>query len=350
MAVASVQSGRTDRVQTVVLRTAVGLLVGAVLTATFLRLVDFSAVYKRLTHLSIGLALLCGVAFLGAYVVRALRWRCLLRPSEVSIGRAVAIYQVAIFLNWLAPIRAGELAKSLLLRRSNGIPVSRSLATVSMDKAMDLLPAVFLLALLPFVRLRLSRPLWLLLVSALAVVIVAVVVLALAAWKRDRTLGALTRVLGAVLPRRAQRRVEPFIGRFVDTLLSLVRQPRLMLVAAAYTAVAVALDALFCLLAFKAVGVGVALPVVLYGYTFYNLAFILPTPPGQIGSNELIGLLIFSGMFGVNRPGVGAMFLFSHPWTAILMASSGLLCLSTMGLTLRTTLRLARDQPRSELA
>jgi hypothetical protein len=74
------------------------------------------------------------------------------------------------------------------------------------------------------------------------------------------------------------------------------------------------------------------------------MAFVLPTPPGQIGSNELIGLLIFSGMFGVNRAGVGAMFLFSHPWTAILMAASGLICLGAMGLTLRSTLRLARDQ------
>ena len=120
-----------------------------------------------------------------------------------------------------------------------------------------------------------------------------------------------------------------------------------MLVAAGYTAVAVGLDALFCLLAFRAVGVAVAVPIVLYGYTFYNLAFILPTPPGQVGSNELVGLLIFSGLFGVNRSGVGAMFLFSHPWTAILMTSSGLICLSVMGLTLRSTLRLAGDpEPR----
>jgi hypothetical protein len=36
------------------------------------------------------------------------------------------------------------------------------------------------------------------------------------------------------------------------------------------------------------------------------------------------------------------MFLFSHPWTAILMAVSGLACLSAMGLTLRGTMRLAQ--------
>ena len=76
-----------------------------------------------------------------------------------------------------------------------------------------------------------------------------------------------------------------------------------------------ALDALFCLLAFRAVGVTVPVLVVLYGYTLFNLSFILPSPPGQVGSNELIGLLIFSGVFRVSRAGVGAMFLFSHPWT-----------------------------------
>lgn len=326
------------------MRTVVGLFTGAILVAVFLRLVNLGAVYQRLSHLEVGFALLSGVAFLGAYVVRAIRWRRLLRPDSVSIRRAVAIYQVATFLNWLLPIRGGELAKSLLLRRSNGIPVSRSLATVSMDKTMDLLPAVGLLVLLPFVGLRLSRPLWLLLLSALVVVCFAAFVLALAAWRRERAQALLTRLLGVVLPRRARKRIEPFILLFIDTLLALIRQPRLLMIAAAFTAIAVSLDALFCLLAFRAVGAPVALPVVLYGYTLFNLGFILPTPPGQVGSNEIIGLLIFSGSLGVNRSDVGAMFLFSHPWSAILQTGSGLLCLSFMGLTLRRTLSLVPEE------
>jgi uncharacterized membrane protein YbhN (UPF0104 family) len=113
--------------------------------------------------------------------------------------------------------------------------------------------------------------------------------------------------------------------------------------------VAVILDAVFCLLAFKAVGVPISLPVVLYGYTFFNLAFILPTPPGQVGSNELVGLLLFSGVFGLEKSGVGAMFLFSHPWTGLLMTVSGLVCLSAMGLSLRRTFRLAGDRGEQAL-
>jgi uncharacterized protein (TIRG00374 family) len=343
MEAASTPQVGTARVRTLALRAALGLGVGAVMIAAFLRLVNVSAVFARLEHLSIGFALLCGVAFLGAYFVRAMRWRCLLRPDEVSVARAAAIYQVATFLNWLLPVRGGELAKSLLLRRTDGIPVSRSLATVTMDKTMDLLPAVVLIVLLPFVGLHLGRALWLLLLTALAVVVLAGLALALALWRRDLALAGLTRPLTRLLPRTGRQRIEPFIVSFVDTLLALVRQPRLMAVAATYTAVAVSLDALFCLLAFKAVGATISVPVALYGYTLFNLAFILPTPPGQVGSNELIGLSIFSGLFGVDRTGVGAMFLFSHPWAAILMTISGLLCLSLMGLTLRNTLRMARD-------
>ena len=99
---------RIARVRTVALRTGIGLVVGAVLVLTFLHMVDVSAVLTRIDHLALGFALLCSVAFLGAYVVRALRWRCLLRPDEVSVPRVIAIYQVATFLNWLLPIRGGE--------------------------------------------------------------------------------------------------------------------------------------------------------------------------------------------------------------------------------------------------
>jgi uncharacterized protein (TIRG00374 family) len=338
---------RPARLRTAALRVAVGLAVGAILVLAFLRLVNIDGVAQRLQHLSIGFALLCGCAFLSAYVVRALRWRCLLRPCRMTIRRAAAIYQIAIFLNWLLPIRGGELAMSLLLRHSNGIPVSRSLPAVSMDKAMDLLPVVVLLAVLPFTSLHLSDSLWVVLLTTLAILLACAGVLVLVAWRPERTLALLVRPVTALLPARARDGIEGFIVAFAGTLLALVRRPRVLLIAAALTAVALCLDALFCLLAFRAVGVPVALPVVLYGYTLFNLSFILPSPPGQVGSNELIGLLIFSGSFGISRTGVGAMFLFSHPWTGFLMTCTGLACLSSMSLSLRSTMRLTRRRPEA---
>jgi uncharacterized protein (TIRG00374 family) len=322
-------------------RLAVGLLIALVLIVTFVRLIDLSSVAQRLERLNIPLALLCGLVFLGAFAVRALRWRGLLAPHQITARRAVAIYQVATFVNWLLPIRAGEITKCLLLRRLNAIPISASLPTVAMDKLMDLLPAIGLFAILPFLPLQLSRPLWILLLSVLIVQIAAGLFLALAVWRRQMAL-ALLSSFTAHLPALVRRRVEPFTLRFVEALLGMMMRPRMLAIAMLYTLIAVGLDALFCLLAFQAVGASIAFPGALYGYTFYNMAYLLPSPPGQLGSNELVGLLVFSGLLHINRSAVAAMFLFSHPWTALLMASSGILCLSAMGLTLRSTLAMMK--------
>ncbi len=324
------------------LQLAGGFAVALILVLTLSRVVNLGSVFVRLGHLNLAPALACGAVFLSAYVVRALRWRSLLAPRKVSVWRAVTIYMVAIFINWLLPIRGGELVKSVLLRRLDEIPISESLPTVAMDKAMDLVPAVALLALVPFVGLHLSQPLWVLLLFALLVLGGGAAFLGLMAWRRLLAESLLARAT-AFLPTRIRERTLGFLLHFVDALLAMASRPRVLLVAVGYTAIAVLLDAIFCLLAFVAVGANVAFPLALYGYTFFNLGYILPTPPGQIGSNELIGLLIFSGVFQINASDVAAMFVFSHPWTALLMVVFGLLSLSTMGLSLRTTLALTRS-------
>lgn len=340
---------RLRRLDGITLRMAVGLFVAALLLLLFTRLVNLGTVWLRLEHLNIWLALLCGVVFLSAYVIRALRWRLFLMESghRTSVLRVVMIYQVALFLNWLLPVRAGELVKSLLLRRLDNIPISESLSTVAVDKSLDLSPAIVLLLLLPFMPFHLSKSLWSLLLLALLALVCGALFLALAAWRRQTAVRLLN--WGVERLPRSLRRIEPFLLRFIDMSLALAFRPWLLLRAGLLTAVAVSLDALFCWLAFAAVGTPVSFPVVLFGYTFFNLAFILPTPPGQIGSNELIGLLIFSGVFGISRTGVAAMFIFSHPWTAILMAVSGTLCLSAMGVTMRSAFSLTRAKGRPPL-
>lgn len=328
------------------MRVILGTLAAIIFVVTFTRLVSLRSVLLRLEHLNIPLAVACGAVFLSAYGVRALRWRRLLAPRLVTRTRAILVYQVAIFVNWLLPIRGGELVKSLLLRRLDDIPVSESLPTVAMDKVMDLLPAVVLLALLPFLPIQLSRPLWVLLLMVVAMLVCAALFVGVAAWRRPVAMRVLDWIF-ARLPASLRRHIAPFAMRFIDTLLMLVRRPRLLALAAAYTVVAVGLDALFALLAFWAIGADVAYPSILFGYTLYNLAYILPTPPGQIGSNEVIGLLVFSGLFSIPRPAVAAMFIFSHPWTAVLMIVSGLFSLSVMGLNLRTAMAITpMDSPQ----
>ena len=94
------------------------------------------------------------------------------------------------------------------------------------------------------------------------------------------------------------------------------------------------------MLAFWTVGLQLDFGTAIFGYTLYNMFYILPTPPGQVGSNEVVGLLVFSGLLHLSRDDVLAMFAFSHPFAALLMASTGLAFLSALGLTISSAMRV----------
>src|SRR5438132_214950 len=83
--------------------------------------------------------------------------------------------------------------------------------------------------LVPFVGLHLSRPLWLVLAGAMAALGLGAAVVALAAWRRDLAVVLLIRPLDALLRGRARDHIEPFITGFIDTLVALIRRPRILL-------------------------------------------------------------------------------------------------------------------------
>jgi hypothetical protein len=101
----------------------------------------------------------------------------------------------------------------------------------------------------------------------------------------------------------------------------------------------VTLDSLFALLAFWTIGFPISFGTALFGYTVFNMFFILPTPPGQLGSNEAVGLLVFTGLLRLPASKVTAMIIFSHPWAALLMCAAGIMSLKALGLTISTAMR-----------
>ena len=130
----------------------IGLLIGLGLLFLISRFVNISTTIHVLQHnlatpRGILLALLSGIAFLLAFSIRGIRWKLFLHPvvgDKVSTFKAIQLFLVSVFLNFLLPIQGGELAKSLMLKRIADIPISRSLPTVAMDRSLDLMPALFI--------------------------------------------------------------------------------------------------------------------------------------------------------------------------------------------------------------
>lgn len=326
-------------------KVALGLLIGIGLLFLVARFVNLPATIAILrtnlaTPKGILLALLAGACFLTAWSIRGIRWKLFLNPvGKVSTFQAIALYQVGVFLNFLLPIRGGEVAKCFMLKRNSDIPVSKSLPTVAMDKALDLMPALFIMAIVPLLGVQMDIKLWLVLWFVSGILISLMVFVLLSAWKRDSAIALLQKLTG-LIPKSIGSKVEGFATGFVDSLLAGASQPRIFIPAMILTLVAVCFDALFAMLAFWTIGYHIPFGVALFGYSVYNMFYILPTPPGQVGSNEAVGLLVFAGLLHIPATQVTAMFVFSHPWAAVLMCTTGLICLSALGLTITGAMKV----------
>ncbi len=335
-----------------VAKMAIGLLIGIGLLLVVSRFVNIAATLSAVQHhletpRGVSLALLAGLAFLLAFSIRGIRWRLFLEPvCEVSIGKAIRLFLVSIFINFLLPISGGDLAKTLMLKRIAGVPIGRSLPTVAMDRSMDLLPALVILVLVPLLGMQMDVKLWLVLYTVSGLLLGLVGFSALTVWKRSMAI-ALLHKSTILLPRTLGSKMESFATGFVDSLLAGVSRPHIFLPAIGLTCLAVTCDSLFALFAFWTIGLPISFGTVVFGYTIYNLFFIFPTPPGQIGSNEAVGLLVFTGLLHLPADKVAAMFIFSHPWAALLMTIAGLICLKTLGLTLSTTMTM-KMQPAGQ--
>jgi uncharacterized protein (TIRG00374 family) len=325
-------------------KVTIGLFIGIGLLFLVSRFVDIPTTLhvlqqKLVTPRGIILALLSGFAFLLAYTVRGIRWKLFLNPvGNVSTLKAIRLFQIGVFINFLLPVQGGEVAKSLMLKRITGIPVNQSLPTIVMDKSLDLMPVFFIMALVPFLGLHMDIKLWIVLGIVVALLLGLIFFVGLATWKRTCAIGLLHKMTD-LLPRFVGRKIEGFVTGFVDALLMEASEPRLFISALLLTGVAVSLDSLYATLAFWTIGYPISFGTVLFGYTMFNMFYILPNPPGQVGSNEALGLLVFTGLLHLPASQVIAMIVFAHPWSALLMCTTGMACLSTLGLSISSALK-----------
>jgi uncharacterized protein (TIRG00374 family) len=326
----------------------IGLIVGIALLVLVAQFVNVPVTIQVLrqnlaTPHGILLALLSGVAFLSAFAFRSYRWKLFLNPiCKLSAFKVTQVFLVGTFLNFLLPLRGGEVAKSLILKRIANVPVSKSLPTIAIDKALDLMPALFIMAIVPFLGLKLDFRIWFILLLVGGLLVGLILFVALAVWKRDLAIRVLHRLI-SILPKFLASKIEGFATGFVDSLLMGASRPKVFILAILLTAIAVFFEGMFAMLAFWTIGLQIPFATALFGYTVYNMFYILPTPPGQIGSNEVVGLLVFTGLLGLPSTKVTAMFVFSHPWAAIMMTAAGLASLSALGLTISSALKVQTE-------
>ena len=123
---------------------AASLIVSGVFLWLALRGVPFAEVIDGIRQANLLWVVVSMIGILGAQGSRAVRWRVLLN-HRVPLLRAFHILNLTMLLNQL-PLRAGEVARSLLATRS-GVPVVTAATSIVVERLIDVVVVVVMLAL-----------------------------------------------------------------------------------------------------------------------------------------------------------------------------------------------------------
>lgn len=131
-----------------VFRVVVAILVVAVATWWTLRSVDLGNMWSIMTQADPWLVLACVPVILLSHVVRAHRWVILLRPSAPTapLGTATSAVLIGYAANAVVP-RLGEVLRPWVFAKRTGIPLGTSLATVVVERLLDVLSLVLGIAI-----------------------------------------------------------------------------------------------------------------------------------------------------------------------------------------------------------
>jgi uncharacterized protein (TIRG00374 family) len=336
------------------------LIIGVLVLSLWLYIVGPSEILGTLRGVAAGPALLATLAWIGAVSLRAFKWHVILGGIQaVPLTTTTRVYWASSFLNMVFPFRVGELARSLFLKRLVGAPIAATLPSVLVDRLYSvavMLAGLLFLPLTSFAteparnnpdRARLALSLnslrWGL--GILAGGFLAVLGLVFVLRRRKPVLLRLARRLSSMLPGSWQERFLGVLSSLIDGISVIRSDPWSILGLLAWSAAVLCADAIKDQWVFRALDLDVPLTTCLVAVCLTNLAFILPSPPGNIGSNEWYATLVYATGFGLDPVRVAGGALFGHAMTALVVAAGGALALSTLGLNLTQGLRLAQEPP-----
>jgi uncharacterized protein (TIRG00374 family) len=276
-------------------------------------------------------------------VVRAFRWGAMLgNKPTVRLRYLYTSMMIGYLANNVLPARMGELVRIYVLQRKTGVGKSTSAATVVLERLLDALLLLGLLALLaPLVALpdviRGASPV--VLGGFLGVVGLVVV---LAFWGEP----AARRVAHLVQPlsRKAARRLQDMLHRFVGGLEA-IRRPRQAVVVLALTAWVWAGDACSFWLVMDALHLELPWLAALFVLGVVSLSFLIPAAPGAVGTYEFFAVAAV-GPFHLPGSQALGLALVLHAAAYLVATGMGLVSLWVEGLSFRKL--MSDGQPQSE--
>ncbi len=307
------------------------VLIGTIFLYLWSKIIDDKAFLSYFSNISISMVTTSLIFYFMGYGFRSFRWKILLSTTYNIPFKTIFSYVMAgNLINYLVPIRAGEVGKCVFLKKNYQIGFSKSFPSIFIDKLFDTFGIFIILAILPFINIEINKYLETLIILLLATFILGALILVMASFMEEKVIKFLQNLF-YFFPKKYKEKIHDFIELFVQGTGIFKNHINLLPISIFLTLIAILADSLFFWFMFKAFSQDVNFIYVAFGYTLINLSFIFPQPPAQLGSNELIMILIFTIGMGLQKNMVSAVTAFSHIITGILIVVIGMICLSFAG-------------------
>ncbi len=273
-------------------------------------------------------------------LIRAVRLKIFLSEvRKIKLLDLIFLNGVAMMLNFFIPIRAGELAKGVYLNTKYKLNLGKSIVWVFIDRFVDFLVVLLLTgALLVIIPTSLS----------IAVIKIIVVILALAlaaAYLAVFQLNLSKKIVKFLTPLLIEKHIKIYFEKFshfiLDAFTILDRHPKDLFLMIVTTILAYGADAGVWYFTFIALGWPQDLIKMYLGQLLSALTYLIPAAPGYVGSAEASGLVILSGIFGINSNLASSMIVLFHLLTALFVLIFGLISIFSLKLNLGLVIKKA---------
>lgn len=330
------------------LRTAFVSILALALVAWFLRHANIADVWAHVREARVDLLLLGLVFVVATYWARAVRWQYLLEPVGRTTFRTVFRTTVIGFAALaILPARVGDVLRPYLLSRREGLATTATIATVVMERVLDLMAVLALLAIYVWgftgdspLPDRLLNPVKVSATLAAAVSVVLMAMMWVLATHPER-IGNLAAAAARILPGRLSERVgslaSTFSGGFAAT-----RNPRALVMAMLWSFpvwLAIAAEAWAVTVAF---GIDMSFAGTFLLQALLVIGVAVPTP-GGVGSYHEAYRIGVTTFFGAPNDRAVAAAIVTHAISFVPVVLLGVVFMAQDGLSVSGLKNLAGE-------
>lgn len=309
----------------IIIRVLINTAVGVILVFLWLKFTNIEEVWKVLQRVNLSFVFLYVGLFSVAGFLRALRLKVLLKTKSLGVKKLLPLNFLSQFLSFMIPLRIGELTKGIYISTNLGVPFSKTLVWIFLDRFLDFwvnLLIVSVLLLLIETRISVNFE------QIIILLFLAFSLLPLVAIKSTKIAKKLAESFSKVLVfKKIKSAFLGFSFHIIEGFEILNRGIKELSILGILTFLAIFCEGLMWLIVFRSLGVDLGVLTALLGSLLTALTFLIPSAPGYVGSAEASGLLVFNGVLGIDASYASATTLLIHILNTLILLVFGLVSL-----------------------